>query len=186
MLFLYTVAEMETHGLVPLAEITDGASAGAEDLREVAVELLSRLQRRALTVGKRIPLHMLARTIIGSRSCNLEPATWSHRSRSSDAERLGRAVPVTCPECGRATKMRLNTGRLNGHMTTSEEWCIAAGREISTPRTDPDAYPPLPAPRPTAGGGRIVRVDPTPRAVPTIPLAHRSMGLPARSWLRFG
>ncbi len=42
-LFLCTVTEIESHGLVPLQEIIEGASAGAEDLREVAVELLSQL-----------------------------------------------------------------------------------------------------------------------------------------------
>ncbi|NKR65303.1 hypothetical protein GS486_18205 [Rhodococcus hoagii] len=139
MLFLYTVAEMEADGLDLLREITEGASAGAEDLREVAVELLSRLQSRALSSGKRVPLDVLARKIIDSRSCNLKANITVRRSRTQDAERPGRTAPMKRPEWGRATKMRLTTGRLNHHQNDREEWCAAAGREISTPRTDPDA-----------------------------------------------
>lgn len=184
--FLYTVTEMETHGVDPRREITDGTAPDIDDLREVAMELLSRLQSRALAAGKRIPLDMLARKIIDSRSCNLEADT-GRRSRHQDAgsERPGRSTPVKCPECGRRTKLRLTTGTLNVHQNDQQEWCAAAGREISTPRTDPDAYRPPPVPRP-AVDGRIVRVDPTPQTAATIPLVHRSMGLPARSWLRFG
>lgn len=186
-LFLYAVTEMEAHDLAPLREIAEGATPGEEDLRAVAVELLTRLQSRALTAGKRVSLDVLARKMVNSRSCNLEADTTIRRARrqNADTERPGRSTPVTCQECGRATKMRLTTGQLNRHQTDGGEWCSAAGREISTPRTDPDAYPPPPVLRP-AVGGRIVRVDPTPRTAPTIPLVHRSMGLPARSWLRFG
>lgn len=185
-LFLYTAQEMESKNMDPIRVISDGAPASADDLREVAIELLTRLQKRAQAAGTHIQLTTLASKILESRSCNLKAELTSRPPRPrTGKDRPGRTVPVRCHECGRATKLRLTTGELNRHQDDQKQWCVAAGAAISTPRTDPDAYPPMPV-HPPAVRGRIIRVDPDPATAPTIPLTHRTMGLPARSWLRFG
>jgi hypothetical protein len=51
------------------------------------VELLTRLQSRALAAGKRVFLDILARKIIASRSCNLEWDTTIRQGRLKGSDK---------------------------------------------------------------------------------------------------